>query len=483
MNFESSVLQIPIEEIVPNRFQPRLFFDENSLSDLANSIKAHGIIQPLVLRKVGDKYEIVSGERRYRAARMAGLINVPAVITTIDDKLAAEMAISENVQRQELNPIEEAKSYDALLKQGYMSKEILAQKMGIPLSVLESKLNLLNLTPEVQDALMYNRISERHARSLMNIKEPKEQIKWLNNVIEKRMTVKELDNEIMREYGNQSVNVDINRIKEESTDINVPNIPAPVVSTPQQSFGPVNLGEKPTNRFFNNLEDESVNMNTMENVNPLNNNYMTFNEFTDNLDNSQPSSNMNQPFAPAQNNVKPNLYQANIPAQPTYQQQDTMYSNNNMYNSPVPDQMPSVSPNMVQYATPQENDYVPNMIQNTMNTPQPNMYTDNLNNGPMPMPNNFGINNQFDQSMTAPVNSLYSPQPVQNNNFNQTPMNNMYTDSLETNVTIPQQKDVLPAKIAILNTLNSLNSEYKIIETDEDYPDRLVITITIDKGQ
>ena len=163
MNFDANVLNVAVEDIIPNRFQPRLVFDDASLKDLAESIKAHGIIQPLVLRRLGEKYEIIAGERRYRAAMLAGLSSVPAVIAKIDDKSAQEVAISENVQRKELNPIEEAKSYQALLNEGFMSKDVFAKKLGIPVSVLEAKLKLLYMPQEVQDALLAGKISERHA--------------------------------------------------------------------------------------------------------------------------------------------------------------------------------------------------------------------------------------------------------------------------------------------------------------------------------
>ena len=279
MNFDANVLNVAVEDIIPNRFQPRLVFDDASLKDLAASIKTHGIIQPLVLRRLGDKYEIIAGERRYRAAMIAGLTSVPAVLAKIDDKTSAEVAISENVQRKELNPLEEAKSYDALLKVGYMTKEMLAQKMGIPVSVLEGKLKLLTLPKEVQDALLAGKISERHARSLMKLKESNEQIKWLHNIIEKRLNVKDLETELNKEYGNLTspFNIDINKIKNESTDI-TPSMIQPLPNNDTPSFGPINLGERTTNRFFNNLEDEQANMSTDESVNPLNNSYMQFNQ-------------------------------------------------------------------------------------------------------------------------------------------------------------------------------------------------------------
>ncbi len=127
MNLEQNIMQIPIEDIIPNRFQPRLAFDDRGLEELANSIKQHGIIQPLVLRRVNDKFEIIAGERRYKAATLAGLSKVPAVIANIDDNKSAEVAIVENVQRRDLTPIEEARSYKNLLDKGYLTQAELAK--------------------------------------------------------------------------------------------------------------------------------------------------------------------------------------------------------------------------------------------------------------------------------------------------------------------------------------------------------------------
>ena len=164
MNTDQKVIQVPIEDIIPNRFQPRLAFDEEGLKELSESIKQHGIIQPLVLRRLGDKYEIIAGERRYKASTMAGLRTVPAIISDIDDNKSAEIALVENIQRRNLTAIEEAKSYKNLLDRGYMTQEQLAKKMGVSQSTIANKLRLLNLVPEVQDALLQNKIGERHAR-------------------------------------------------------------------------------------------------------------------------------------------------------------------------------------------------------------------------------------------------------------------------------------------------------------------------------
>ena len=272
MNFDSSVLQVAIEDIIPNRFQPRLVFEDASLNELAASIKQHGIIQPLVLRKMGEKYEIVAGERRYKAARMAGLSSVPAVISLIDDKKSAEVAIAENVQRKELTAIEEAKSYKALLDQGYMSQEQLARKLGLSESAVANKLRLLTLAPEVQSAILEGKISERHARSLLVVKDNESQVKWLNRIIEERLPVRMLDLELRKEYGETVMNngINIEQVKQTATDI--PTFSA-VQNTPAMSeplgFSPINLGQKTTNKFFNNLENEAVNMQMTEAVNPF----------------------------------------------------------------------------------------------------------------------------------------------------------------------------------------------------------------------
>ena len=198
MNIDQTIAQIHIEDIIPNRFQPRLNFDEEGLKELSESIKEHGIIQPLVLRKLGDKYEIIAGERRYKAATMAGLTTVPAVIKNIDDNMAAEEAIVENVQRRNLTAIEEARSYKNLLDKGYLTQEGLAKKMGLSQSAISNKLRLLNLDDEVQQALLDEKISERHARTLLSIPDKEAQKEWLHRIINERLTVRQLDLELKK---------------------------------------------------------------------------------------------------------------------------------------------------------------------------------------------------------------------------------------------------------------------------------------------
>mgnify|MGYP004532332425 CR=1 FL=1 len=194
-NENNKVLQVRLDEIIPNPFQPRLAFNEEKIQELADSIKLHGIIQPLVLRKNGEKYEIIAGERRYKAASLAGLSTVPAIINNMDNNESAEVALVENLQRKNLTPIEEAKSYEKLQQRGY-SQEMIAKKMGISQSSIANKLRLLNLDEEIQNALLEEKISERHARSLLSVADKEKQKELLHRIINERLTVRQLDDEI-----------------------------------------------------------------------------------------------------------------------------------------------------------------------------------------------------------------------------------------------------------------------------------------------
>lgn len=199
-------IEVALDDIIPNRFQPRLSFDENGLNELAESIRQHGIIQPLVLRKIGDKYEIIAGERRYKAAYIAGLTKVPAIIMNLDDNESAEVAIVENIQRRDLSAIEEAKSYKKLLDRDYLTQDELAGKMGKTQATISNKLRLLNLDEKVQEALLNNKISERHARSLLKLENPLEQREILNEIISKRLNVRDTEDLINKKIGKSNDN-------------------------------------------------------------------------------------------------------------------------------------------------------------------------------------------------------------------------------------------------------------------------------------
>ena len=241
MNREPLIQNVNIDYIIPNRFQPRLTFDEKSLNELASSIKEHGIIQPLVLRRLGDKYEIIAGERRYKAAQLAGLTEVPAIISNIDDNKSAEIALVENVQRRNLNSLEEAKSYKKILDKEGLTQDELAKKIGVSQSTIANKLRLLNLTSEAQDALMNDKISERHARSLLSVTDPEKQKALLNKVISERLTVRQLDDEIKKE-SNPSSESTLNHVPsyDELGDVGTPVEESPVTNESENIFNSSN---------------------------------------------------------------------------------------------------------------------------------------------------------------------------------------------------------------------------------------------------
>ncbi|MCI8346392.1 MAG: ParB/RepB/Spo0J family partition protein [Bacilli bacterium] len=193
------VVYLYLDDIIPNRFQPREVFEEKPLKELAVSIKEHGVIQPIIVRKVNDKYEIIAGERRYKASALAGLTKIPAIIRELDDKESSKVALLENLQRKNLNPIEEAKTYQKILEIDEMTQEELAKTMGKSQSSVANKLRLLSLSDEIQQALLQDKISERHARTLLNVKDPREQQELLNEIINTKMTVRQLESKIKKD--------------------------------------------------------------------------------------------------------------------------------------------------------------------------------------------------------------------------------------------------------------------------------------------
>lgn len=195
---KDEVVQLYLDDIIPNRFQPREVFDEKALKELAVSIKEHGVIQPIIVRNVNGKYEIIAGERRYKASALAGMTRIPAIIRNLDDKESSKVALLENLQRKNLNPIEEARTYQKILEIDQMTQEELAKTMGKSQSSVANKLRLLSLPDEVQEALLKEQISERHARALLNVTDTKKQSDLLKKIINTKMTVRTLEEEISK---------------------------------------------------------------------------------------------------------------------------------------------------------------------------------------------------------------------------------------------------------------------------------------------
>lgn len=231
-NNENEVVYLYLDDIIPNRFQPRQVFDERALKELAVSIKEHGVIQPIIVRNIGNKYEIIAGERRYKASALAGLTKIPAIVRNLDDKESSKVALLENLQRKNLNPIEEARTYQKILELDQMTQEELAKTMGKSQSAVANKLRLLSLSDDVQDALLKEKISERHARALLAVDNQEKQKQLLNKIIANKMTVRELEEEINPKPKEKIATADIEKLLNrepvsvnENTSVNVPSLP------------------------------------------------------------------------------------------------------------------------------------------------------------------------------------------------------------------------------------------------------------------
>ena len=218
------IQMVSIEKIVPNPYQPRLEFNQESLMDLAQSIRENGLIQPITLKENDGRYEIIAGERRYRACMMVGMTEVPANIMNVDEAKMAEMALVENIQREDLSAIEEAKAYVQILKVSGCTQSELALKMGKSQSSIANKIRLLNLSDNVQNAVSSKIISERHARSLVGESEEKQE-EILEKIVKKGLTVAQTEKLVKEEKKEKKTKKGFTR------DIKV------AVNTIRQAFG------------------------------------------------------------------------------------------------------------------------------------------------------------------------------------------------------------------------------------------------------
>lgn len=185
--------KININLIEPNKSQPRKQFDEEALQELSDSIKKYGVLEPLIVTKKSDYYEIIAGERRWRAARLAGLKEIPVVIREYTDKEIMEISLIENIQREDLNPIEEAQAYEALISQNNLKQEEVAERVSKSRSTITNSLRLLKLCEDVRQMVMYNMISTGHARALIPIEDPKLQYETAAIVYDQKLSVRETE--------------------------------------------------------------------------------------------------------------------------------------------------------------------------------------------------------------------------------------------------------------------------------------------------
>lgn len=199
------VTQIAIKDIRANPFQPRKIFDQSALEELAQSIKEHGILQPIIVRKKRVKYEIVVGERRFRAAQLAGLVEVPAVIRELDDAQMMELAILENLQREDLSPIEEAEAYQSLLEALKLTQDQLSQRLGKSRPHIANHIRLLSLPKDIQQYINDGALTMGHGRTLLGLKNKKQIPLVAEKVIKQHLNVRQLEELV------QSLNEDVSR--------------------------------------------------------------------------------------------------------------------------------------------------------------------------------------------------------------------------------------------------------------------------------
>ncbi|MBK8362216.1 MAG: ParB/RepB/Spo0J family partition protein [Bacteroidetes bacterium] len=210
-----SIAQLPLEQIEPNPFQPRVDFDDTALGELSTSIKEQGIIQPITVRKLGyDKYQIISGERRYKASKLAGLKTIPAYIRVANDQGMLEMAIVENIQREDLNALEVALSYKRLIDECGLTQEELSERLGKNRSTVTNFLRLLKLPPDIQASVRDGKISMGHARAILGVEDIDKQLYIYREILNKNLSVRDVEL-LARETGNKST---IKKKKDEMKD-------------------------------------------------------------------------------------------------------------------------------------------------------------------------------------------------------------------------------------------------------------------------
>lgn len=193
MATEGRVWNIAIDKLKPSPFQPRNTFEKPQLEELSQSIRSSGILQPIVARKVGQGFEIVAGERRWRAAQLAGLHEVPVIIKDFNDRQTLELALIENIQRQDLNPMEEAEAYQRLGQEFQLTQQQIAEKVGKERATVANAIRLLQLPLEVRDLISGNQLSVGHAKVLLSMPDPLEQKKWANLIVKDAIPVRKLE--------------------------------------------------------------------------------------------------------------------------------------------------------------------------------------------------------------------------------------------------------------------------------------------------
>lgn len=391
--FENGQLTVlNMNDILPNRFQPRIRFDEEKLEELAESIGKYGVIQPIVVRPIGNKFEIIAGERRYKASMLANRSTIPAIVVNLSDKDSEEIALLENVQRQELSPIEEAVSYKRILDMGYITQEGLAKKLGKSQSTIANKIRLLNLDDEVQSYLLNNRISERHARSLLRIPNKDKQVEMLHRIVEERLTVKQTDREIEK----LKENMNIENIVQKPVDIEIPKKEDSISSEIESLFDETDNIVSKENEGGNKMDIDKI-MREAKDINvPIQEEPKDISSLMEQKNDVQSEPIVREESIKPINNVEDGKF-INVVSNPEPVSSEPQNSTNNgvtfdsMFNQPVSletsNQVSSVSADVSQANT--VNNIHSNAIsQSTLNEVQPNMNISSQNVVTAPTQNN-----------------------------------------------------------------------------------------------
>lgn len=217
-NEESFIKEIKINEIEPNLNQPRKNFNNEKLAQLSESIKQHGVVQPIIVKKEDETYRIIAGERRWRAARLAGLVTVPVVVRDVNNKELMELALIENIQREDLNPIEEAEAYERLMQEYNMTQEEISGTVGKSRPAIANSMRLLNLSDKIKGYVIGDEMSSGHARALLAISDVKLQEKVAEEIIRRELNVRETE-KLIKKYIDVGKKKNTAKLNEEYADI------------------------------------------------------------------------------------------------------------------------------------------------------------------------------------------------------------------------------------------------------------------------
>ncbi|MBU9725733.1 ParB/RepB/Spo0J family partition protein [Diplocloster modestus] len=207
-------VRVKINKVEPNRSQPRKNFDEDALLELSESIKQFGVLQPLLVQEKPDYYEIIAGERRWRAAKIAGLKEVPVIICKYNDKEVVEISLIENIQRENLNPIEEAMAFKRLLEEFHLKQDEVAERVSKSRTAVTNSMRLLKLDERVQQMIIEEKITTGHARTLLAFEDPEQQLAVANEVFDKKLSVRETE-KLVKQYQNQKQKIAVEPLRDE----------------------------------------------------------------------------------------------------------------------------------------------------------------------------------------------------------------------------------------------------------------------------